>query len=108
MIVSCDTIVIGIGVPMCAFYNERIIDFGFLDAGENCTIENNGVEHQMSIPTSPECGTRITQNDTYIVFANAIVGSIGGTNGVITRKKNLEIEFGCGFEARVLKLPILA
>ena len=104
MIVKCDTSVIGIDVPMCAFYNERISDFVFLDAGENCTIENNGVEYQMAIPTSPECGTRITRNDTYIVFANAIVGSIGGSNGVITRKKTIEVEFSCGYEARVLEI----
>jgi len=103
MVVSCDTSVIGIDVPMCAFYNQGITDFVFLDAGENCTIENNGVEYQMAIPTSPECGTRITRNDTYIVFANAIVGSIGGSNGVITRKKTIEIEFCCGFKARVFE-----
>ena len=104
MAVRCDTSVIEIDVPVCALYNEGITDFGFLDAGENCTIENNGVEYQMAIPASPECGTRITRNDTYIVFTNAIVGSIGGSNGVITRRKTIEIEFRCGFKAGVVEI----
>ena len=108
MIVRCDTGAIRIDVPMCAFYNEGISDFGFLDEGENCTIENNGVEYQMAIPASPECGTRITRNDTYIFFANAIVGSVGGSNGVITRKKTFEINFVCAFKASVFEIADLS
>jgi hypothetical protein len=99
MEISCDTSGIEVTIPYCAFWNVEITSQRFKGSGENCTIENTGVNMEMSLPATSECGTEVTNNGTYLVYSNAILGQVRDHNDPITRKKFLELEFSCGFEA---------
>lgn len=100
MMVSCHpTDGISLTAPYCAFWNVEIVEQNFLAAGENCVIENTGVNIEMSLPTSSECGTEVVNNGTFIIYSNAVIGEIRARDGTITRKKTLELDFECAFEA---------
>jgi hypothetical protein len=99
MVFECNTESISITVPYCAFYNEEITNASFLGGGENCTMENTGIDVEMSIPTSSECGTIIENNGTYLLYSNAIIGDVREHDGVVSRKKYIDVDFHCAFES---------
>ena len=101
MTFECNTESIRATVPYCAFYNEEITNAAFLETSENCTMVNTGINVEMSIPVSSECGTKIKNNGTYLVYSNAIVGDVREHDGVVTRKKTIHLDFGCAFESNM-------
>jgi len=99
MAFECSPDEITVTIAYCAFYNEDITNHAFLGTGDNCKIENTGINVEMSIPTTSECGTTVTNNGTYLVYSNAISGDVRERNGAITRKKLIGLDFECGFDA---------
>ena len=100
MMVSCHpTDGIYITAPYCAFWNVDILEQTFMAPGDNCIVENTGVDIVMSIPTTSECGTEVVNNGTFLVYSNAVIGEIREREGTITRKKTLELDFECAFQA---------
>ena len=102
MTVNCAVDTIDVAVPYCAFWNMEITNPRFLGQGDNCTVVNDGVNYDMKIPVSRECGTQVSLNGTHIVYANAVTGTfpprIGDVGERWTRKMKLELAFSCGFQ----------
>ena len=99
MVFECASDKISVTIPYCAFYNVDITNHGFVGTGENCTMENTGINVEMSIPTTSECGTEVSNNGTYLMYSNAVIGDVREHDGVVTRKKFIDLDFECGFEA---------
>ena len=98
---ECSLDGIRVTVPYCAFYNADITNHSFLGTGEKCTMENTGINMEMSIPATSECGTTVTNNGTYLLYSNSIIGDVRQDDGVTSRKKVIDLDFQCGFEADV-------
>ena len=70
------------------------------DENEKCFgYEENG---NWIFSTSPlECNTNIFTNATHIVYTNYLHGKIGIENAIITRSKQMNLEFKCVFSNEV-------
>lgn len=59
---------------------------------------SNGPEYVFRIDRKfSDCATRVTNNGTHATYDNAIQGTAGVNNGIISRKRNLFASFGCTF-----------
>ena len=57
----------------------------------------DGTDYVFAVTGLEDCGTVVTTNATHINVANAIQGSSGVNNEMITRKRNVFIDFGCAY-----------
>jgi len=57
----------------------------------------DGTDYVFAVAGLVDCGTEVTSNATHINVANAIRGSAGENNAMITRKRNVYIDFGCSY-----------
>ena len=100
MDVACSLDGIVVSVSLCAFsnlgMNHEDVQLASADAG--CAPTLNGSTVTFNIPVSNECGNRVENNGTHLIFGNVIYGSTGIADGIITRVKSVEINFSCALQ----------
>lgn len=101
-------------VNACAFENARFtdpaaaymagpdfVDMPVIDvsATNQCIPTLDGDDYVFSIMDDIEdCGTAVTNNGTHVTYENAVQSTIGTENVIISRKRNMKINFSCFFE----------
>merc|ERR1712113_994120 len=110
-IITCDPNALTLQVPKCAFEN---INFDWSKAylagpdktpqldGDDlnpCTGVENGNEIVFSILDDiKSCGTDVFNNGTHFIYSNAVQGSIGMSNSVISRTRHVKLDYECAFQ----------
>jgi hypothetical protein len=110
-IITCDPNALTLQVPKCAFES---INFDWskaylagpdktpqLDGNDlnPCTGVENGNEIVFSILDDiKSCGTDVINNGTHFIYSNAVQGSIGMSNSVISRTRHVKLDYECAFK----------
>ena len=111
---SCSPTEFKLEVNKCAFENARFnnpenaylagpdfVDMPEIDvnATNQCVPVLDGDNYVFTITENIEdCGTSVNNNGTHVTYENAVQSTIGTDNAIISRKRNMKINFSCFFE----------
>lgn len=111
---SCSPTEFKLSVNKCAFENARFnnpenaylagpdfVDMPEIDANatNQCVPVLDGDNYIFTITDDIEdCGTSVNNNGTHVTYENAVQSTIGTDNDIISRKRNMKINFSCFFE----------
>jgi len=69
------------------------------NATNQCVPTIDGDYYIFSITDDIEdCGTSVTNNGTHVTYENAVQSTVGTENSIISRIRNMKINFSCFFE----------
>ena len=96
--VDCGVGAMVVSVPVCALTNNHLKSetLRVIQKGLDCEAVTSGSNIVFNLPLSSEaCGTSLVQNDTHLVYSNAIYAAGGKKSEVITRQSSIDLLFSC-------------
>ena len=96
--VNCEAGAMVVSVPVCAFTNDHLNleTVQLIKNGPSCESVTSGSNIVFNLPLIAEsCGTSLLQNDTHLIYSNAISAAGGQNKGPISRQGSIGLRFAC-------------